>query len=492
MQPSSPKGPWRALKATSGFEPRQHLGDVALDVDARDAIAAGLQRVGAGVARRQRHRPFARPAAHQHRDVFGHSRPRSACSRAPLSANRRLHIGVPEIIALEQQRFAQVTRQRIGEAVAEIEAGRIIKLLSCPVAIVCSLRVNNVGEGCYNRWRDRLGSLMLAKHISHQRMSERASNSQMSNGQWLRSLGGSLMRFVGFSLVLFFPFILSGALIFFGRELVYSWTVKTDAEVRLERSGGYTYEAQEALGSETTVGKALSLAFAADCPTIGVIAQLHSHTDENRASLEMKVVRLSVPDTAGSSVDTKPDEPKCEYLLIGMSGRQENHGHQIADGSLVGTHYYHNPNNDYPIDTVIALKVDQPRAVDAPLGRPDGWEDVGLLEFAIEGSYTYLSPLGDLFAAALPYSRVLETVVATDAPRLMERWASSGGAEEVAKAFDGVTDGLSAFLLNITQPNEVQVVASADLFRSAQGYNPKAFFSILSKPAGSGISAVYN
>ena len=68
--PSSPNGPCSALKATSGLRIRKHRADIAIDVHAGDAIAFGLERVGAGISRRERHRPLRRKPTQQHRNVL--------------------------------------------------------------------------------------------------------------------------------------------------------------------------------------------------------------------------------------------------------------------------------------------------------------------------------------------------------------------------------------------------------------------------------------
>ena len=69
--PSSPGRPCSTLSAASGLSWRKRRGDVAVDVDAADAVAAGaLERVGAGLARAQRHLALGRPASHQDRDVL--------------------------------------------------------------------------------------------------------------------------------------------------------------------------------------------------------------------------------------------------------------------------------------------------------------------------------------------------------------------------------------------------------------------------------------
>ena len=54
-----------------GLERAQQAGDVAPDIDAGHAIAAFLERVGAGAAGSQAHLPLGRPATHQDRDVLG-------------------------------------------------------------------------------------------------------------------------------------------------------------------------------------------------------------------------------------------------------------------------------------------------------------------------------------------------------------------------------------------------------------------------------------
>ena len=50
----------------------QRRGDVAVDVDRRDAIAAAGERIGAGLAGAQRDFALGRPAPHQDGDVLGH------------------------------------------------------------------------------------------------------------------------------------------------------------------------------------------------------------------------------------------------------------------------------------------------------------------------------------------------------------------------------------------------------------------------------------
>ena len=48
--PSSPGRPCSTLSATSGLSVLQHGRDVAADIDAGDAVAGALERVGAGLA----------------------------------------------------------------------------------------------------------------------------------------------------------------------------------------------------------------------------------------------------------------------------------------------------------------------------------------------------------------------------------------------------------------------------------------------------------
>ena len=60
----------QGVEGDVGLEARQGVGDRAIDVDAGDAVAGGLERVGALPAGVQRHRTLGRPAAHQDRDVF--------------------------------------------------------------------------------------------------------------------------------------------------------------------------------------------------------------------------------------------------------------------------------------------------------------------------------------------------------------------------------------------------------------------------------------
>ncbi len=67
-----------------GFGGGQRRGDVAVDVDRRDAVAAAAERVGAGLAGAQRDFALGRPAPHQNGDVLGHNRspvPRAADSQ---------------------------------------------------------------------------------------------------------------------------------------------------------------------------------------------------------------------------------------------------------------------------------------------------------------------------------------------------------------------------------------------------------------------------
>src|SRR5579863_1771264 len=53
-----------------GLQLGEHVGDVAGDVDPRDAIACAFERVRATAPRIERDRPLRRPAPHKHRDMF--------------------------------------------------------------------------------------------------------------------------------------------------------------------------------------------------------------------------------------------------------------------------------------------------------------------------------------------------------------------------------------------------------------------------------------
>ena len=53
-----------------GLELGKHGADVAADVDARDAIAFRLKRVGAGISGGKRHWPLGRKPSHQHRHML--------------------------------------------------------------------------------------------------------------------------------------------------------------------------------------------------------------------------------------------------------------------------------------------------------------------------------------------------------------------------------------------------------------------------------------
>ena len=52
------------------LQPGEHIGDIAADIDTGDAIADALERFGASASRIERDRPFRRPSAHQHRNMF--------------------------------------------------------------------------------------------------------------------------------------------------------------------------------------------------------------------------------------------------------------------------------------------------------------------------------------------------------------------------------------------------------------------------------------
>ena len=64
--------PVQGVERDIGREPRQHLGDVAADVDAGNLETFGFERLGAGFPRTQADAALAGEAAHQNRDVLGH------------------------------------------------------------------------------------------------------------------------------------------------------------------------------------------------------------------------------------------------------------------------------------------------------------------------------------------------------------------------------------------------------------------------------------
>src|SRR5690606_29688416 len=68
-----PEGPVKSVERDIRPETRENLGNVALNIDARDTVTGLLERIGTAVPGRQRHGPFAGPATHQHRDVAAHS-----------------------------------------------------------------------------------------------------------------------------------------------------------------------------------------------------------------------------------------------------------------------------------------------------------------------------------------------------------------------------------------------------------------------------------
>ena len=82
-----------------GLQCLQHGRDVAPDVDLGDAVALGLERLGASLAGAQADLALGRPAAHQDRDVFGGMRPQS--SRSPEALE----------LTLWKIRFAAATSQ---------------------------------------------------------------------------------------------------------------------------------------------------------------------------------------------------------------------------------------------------------------------------------------------------------------------------------------------------------------------------------------------
>ena len=78
------------IEGSIGLERAQRRSDVAIDVNAADAIAGPLQRIGARFARTQRYFAFRRPSTHQDRDVL-HCSQRSSSDPLdlPLQTRRR-------------------------------------------------------------------------------------------------------------------------------------------------------------------------------------------------------------------------------------------------------------------------------------------------------------------------------------------------------------------------------------------------------------------
>src|SRR5712672_502635 len=73
---------------------RERGRHVAVDVDAGDPIALALERIRAGLAGAQRDLALRRPAAHQHRDVFGHDlSSRIACPPPACGGGNSQHPG---------------------------------------------------------------------------------------------------------------------------------------------------------------------------------------------------------------------------------------------------------------------------------------------------------------------------------------------------------------------------------------------------------------
>ena len=75
----------QGVEADIGLQLGERRGQIAIDVDARDAKALALQRVGAFPAGRQRHLALGRPAAHEDSDVLRRHCAASRASEGPVS-----------------------------------------------------------------------------------------------------------------------------------------------------------------------------------------------------------------------------------------------------------------------------------------------------------------------------------------------------------------------------------------------------------------------
>jgi len=70
MRPSSPNGPCSKFECDIWLHPGQHLGDVAADVDAGDAITTALGGIGTIVAGPERNLALCGPAAKENRHML--------------------------------------------------------------------------------------------------------------------------------------------------------------------------------------------------------------------------------------------------------------------------------------------------------------------------------------------------------------------------------------------------------------------------------------
>jgi hypothetical protein len=249
------------------------------------------------------------------------------------------------------------------------------------------------------------------------------------------------------------PVVLACSLFFSGSYLLQAWSVKTAAEIRLEQTD-YTYAVAEALGTTTYVGKAFGLNFLSNCQDVGVVSTYRTGDPGEAGYLQIKVLRRESAGTPGP----------CDYLLIGMSGRQTNVGHQIPDGALVGNYEYRNENNDHDADTLLLLRVTEFQRLDTSIGSPPGWRDVALLAFRVDDPHTYLGGLGRLFARQLPFSRTFEVVVGTYQPRLIDRLEEAGGAVAIVEALKSASFGLGAFIFGASNASQIEVVSSGGHF----------------------------
>ena len=64
--------PMQGIKGDVGLQPCQNVGDRPIDLDPGDPVALLLERFGASLTRSERDLALGGPAAHQHRNVFGH------------------------------------------------------------------------------------------------------------------------------------------------------------------------------------------------------------------------------------------------------------------------------------------------------------------------------------------------------------------------------------------------------------------------------------
>lgn len=300
-----------------------------------------------------------------------------------------------------------------------------------------------------------------------------SSSSKPSYGAMLLAL----VKFLFFAALVLAPFAVSAALVLYGRDWTHSWSVKPDIVARLETTD-YTYAVEQLVQSDTTTGNAFGLSFLSDCPDVGAIARFYSNRDGEPGYLTIQIIRRNAPqsDSSRSNTEGAPNSTKCRYLAVRVTGHQENHGHQLPRGSLVGHYYYQNPNNSYPDDTIILLKTDVLQEVDSPFNKPAGWSDVALLEFSIASAYTYLTPLSARFSAYIPFDRTFEVIVGTYQPRVLERLRSTGAPQEILASFQKNAFGLATFAFNVSTAPEIEIASSGGWFGVAHGFVPSTIF----------------